>query len=223
MCNYEANIWSEPTEPETLDINTAAVAGTVTMGIGYAQLEELCAAMNVPCMSEPTYVEYRENLIDDFNKTAMKNMKMTGEVEKHLALERNDVINGIPYITVVADGSWMKRSYGNAYNSLSSIEAIIGYHTKKILFVGVRNKFCAICDVAERNGIEPKAHKCYKNFDRNASSIRMESDVIAEGFKCSLEMHGLIFKTVIADGDSSVYQTILDNRPYCEHMVAVKK
>jgi len=42
MCNYEANIWSEPTKPEILDINTAAVAGTVTMGIGYAQLEELC-------------------------------------------------------------------------------------------------------------------------------------------------------------------------------------
>ncbi|KMR04828.1 heterogeneous nuclear ribonucleoprotein l-like protein [Lasius niger] len=181
MCNYEANIWSEPTQPETLDVNTAAVAGTVTMGIGYAQLEELCAAINVPCMSEPTYVKYRENLIDDFNKTAMENMKMAGEVEKQLALERNDVINGIPYITVVADGSWMKRSYGNAYNSLSGIGAIIGYHTKKILFVGVRNKFCAICDVAERIGIEPKAHKCYKNFDRNASSTSMESDVIMHG------------------------------------------
>jgi len=36
MCNYEANIWSEPTKSETLDINTATVAGTITMGIGYA-------------------------------------------------------------------------------------------------------------------------------------------------------------------------------------------
>ncbi|KMQ81667.1 hypothetical protein RF55_25596 [Lasius niger] len=120
----------------------------------------------------------------------MENMKIAGEVEKQLALERNDVINGKPYITVVADDSWMKRSYSNAYNSLSGIGAIISDHTKKILFVGVRNKFCAICDVAERNGIEPKAHKCYKNFDRNASSTRMESDVIAEGFKCSLECMG---------------------------------
>ncbi|KMQ82941.1 hypothetical protein RF55_21408, partial [Lasius niger] len=50
----------------------------------------------------------------------------------------------------------------------------------------------------------------------------MESDAIAEGFKCSLEMHGLIYKTVIADGDSNVYQAIVDNR-YREHMVTVRK
>jgi len=93
----------------------------------------------------------------------MENMKLAGEVEKQFAVERNDTINGIPYITVVADGSWMKRSYGNAYNSLSGIGAIIGYHTKKILFVGVCNKYCAICDMAERKSIEPRAHKCYKN------------------------------------------------------------
>jgi len=29
MCNYKANIWSEPTEPEILDINMAVVTGTV--------------------------------------------------------------------------------------------------------------------------------------------------------------------------------------------------
>ncbi|KAL6416527.1 hypothetical protein ACFW04_013390 [Cataglyphis niger] len=217
----EANIWSEPTESETLDINSAALAGTVTTGIGFAQLEKLCAAMNVPCMSEPTYIKYRENLVDDFQKTAMENMKLAGEAEKQLAIEKNEVINGIPYITVVADGSWMKRSYGSAYDSLSGIGAIIGYRTGKILFVGIRNKFCALCNVAERNGIEPNVHKCYKNFDRNASSTSMESDAIVEGFKCSLQMHGLIYKTVVTDGDSNVYQAILDNRPY--PLVRVKK
>ncbi|KMQ86063.1 hypothetical protein RF55_15069, partial [Lasius niger] len=153
MCNYEVNIWSEPTEPEILDVNTAAVAGTVTVGIGFAQLKELCAAMNIP---------------------SVDNMKMAGEVEKQLTLERKETINGIPHITVV----------------------------------GVRNKFCMICDVAEENGIEPRDHKCYKNFDLNASSTSMESDAIVEGFKNSLEMHEMIYRTVIADGDSSVYQTI---------------
>ncbi|XP_029680218.1 uncharacterized protein LOC115245866 [Formica exsecta] len=225
MCNYEANIWSKPTEPETLDINTAAIAGTVTVGIGYAQLEELCAAMNVHCMSEPTYIKYRNNLVDDFEKTAMENIKMAGEVEKQLALEKNKVINGIPYNSVYNSYSkcWMKKLYGNACDSLFGIGAIIGYRTGKILFVGVRNKFCTLCDVAEQKGIQPKDHKCYKNFDRNTSSTSMESDVIAEGFKCSLEMHGLIYKTVVADGVSSVYQAIVDNRPYCDYIVTVKK
>jgi len=103
-------------------------------------------------------IKYRENVIDDFQKTAIENMKMAGEVEKQLALERNETINGIPYITVVADGSWMKRSYGTNYDSLLGVGAIIGARTKKVLYVGVRNKYCTICDLAERNKIEPKDH-----------------------------------------------------------------
>ncbi|XP_070529851.1 uncharacterized protein [Cardiocondyla obscurior] len=223
MCYFKASIWLEPNNSDNLDINSATVAGTITAGIGFAQLQELQAAQNISSMSEPIYITYRESLVDDFQETAMKNMKESGEVERNIAIERNDLINGIPYITVIVDGSWMKRSYGNTYNSLSGVGAIIGYHTRKVLFVGVRNKFCAICDMAKRTATHVKAHKCYKNFDQNASSTRMESDAIAEGFNCSLEMHGLIYKTVIADGDSSVYQTILDNAPYQKQMVTVKK
>lgn len=76
--------------------------------------------------------------------------------------------------------------------------------------------------MAERKSMEPKVHKCYKNYDRNASSTRMESDAILEGFRCSLDMHGLIYRTIIAD-DDIVYQTIIDNKPYNEHRVTVKK
>lgn len=223
MCHYEANIWSHPTDNKTVDINTAITAGTITIGIGYAQMEEMFAAANIPCMSEKTYIKYRESVIDDFEETAIENMKKAGEVEKQLALQRNEVINGIPYITVVADGSWAKRSYGTAYDSLSGVGAIIGYRTRKVLFVGIRNKFCTVCNMAERKSLEARVHKCYKNFDRNASSTRMESDAVVEGFKSSIEMHGLIFRTVIADGDSSVYQSIIDNRLYQEQNIKVKK
>ncbi|XP_036149752.1 uncharacterized protein LOC118647911 [Monomorium pharaonis] len=223
MCNYEAYFWSHPQKDDTLNINSAAVAGTITTGIGFAQLQELHAAMNLFCMSEPTYIKYRDQIIDEFQKTAMESMKKAGELERALALERNDVINGIPYIPVVADGCWLKRTYGSGYNSASGVGAIIGYHTKKVLFLVVRNKYCSICDMAERKNIKPRTHKCYKNFDRNASSTRMKSDAIAEGFNCSLEMHNLIYKTVIADGDSSLFQTILDNAPYSKQMVTVKK
>jgi len=64
MCNYEDNIWSEPRESEdVLDINTAVVDGTITTGIGHFQLQELCAAMNIPSMCENTYIKYRENIV----------------------------------------------------------------------------------------------------------------------------------------------------------------
>jgi len=92
MCHYRATIWSEPVEPKVVDINTVAVATTITAGIGYSTLEEMCARMNIRCMSEVTYIKYRENIIDDFEKTAIKNMKLAGEVEKQLAVERNETI-----------------------------------------------------------------------------------------------------------------------------------
>ncbi|KYN12183.1 hypothetical protein ALC57_15649 [Trachymyrmex cornetzi] len=87
----------------------------------------------------------------------------------------------------------------------------------------IRNKFCTVCDMTERKNVKAKVHKCYKNFDGNASSTSMESDIIVEGFKNSIEMHGLIYRTVIADGDSNVFKSIIDNRPYQEQMITVSK
>ena len=77
--------------------------------------------------------------------------------------------------------------------------------------------------MAERRGVQAKYHKCYKNFDRNVSSTKMESDAIAEGFNCSIDMHGLIYRTLISDNDSSVYQAIINNNPYKEYNVKVKR
>ncbi|CAH1110428.1 unnamed protein product [Psylliodes chrysocephalus] len=42
---------------------------------------------------------------------------------------------------------------------------------------------------------------------------------ILDGFHCSLYMHGLRYKYLIADGDSSVYQKILESRPYSNTLV----
>lgn len=77
--------------------------------------------------------------------------------------------------------------------------------------------------MSERKSIESRAHQCYKNFDRNASSTSIESDAIAEGFKNNLEMYRLIYKFVVADGDSNVYQSIINSKPYHEQMITVRK
>ncbi|XP_076549399.1 uncharacterized protein LOC117605294 [Osmia lignaria lignaria] len=223
MCNYEDTVWSELMHSDIMNVNEAMTTATVTVGIGYAQLEELCAALKMPYMAETTYRRYREKLVDEFMKSAMHTMQAAGEEERRLASENNEVVDGIPYITVIADGSWMKRSYGTNYNSLSGVGTIIGFRTGKVLFIGIRNKYCTICDIAERKATSPKHHKCYKNYDRYASSSSMESDAIAEGFNCSIEMHGLIYRTVVADGDSNVYHTIVNNKPYREQKVTVRK
>lgn len=49
----------------------------------------------------------------------------------------------------------------------------------------------------------------------------MESDAILEGFKTSIEKRGLIYSIYIADGDTSVYKTIVQANPY--HNVFIEK
>ena len=110
-------------------------------------------------------------------------MNQVAENEKSLAVAAGDVdVHGNGLITVVADGSWAKRSYKNKYNSLSAVAAIIGWRTKKILFIGVRNKYCTICRFIERNNKSWQDHKCFKNW--TDSSTSMEGDILAEASKC---------------------------------------
>lgn len=89
---------------------------------------------------------------------------------------------------------------------------IVGYHTKKVLFFGVRNKYCTICAKGVSKSSTPAKHTCYKNWDGNSSA--MESDIIVEGFKNSIQLYGVKYNKVIGDGDSNVYKCILDANPY---------
>ncbi|KAK5648270.1 hypothetical protein RI129_003162 [Pyrocoelia pectoralis] len=66
--------------------------------------------------------------------------------ERTLAIENNHVdCDGMPWITVYLDGGWSKRSYGHNYDAASGVGVIIGKRTGRILYMGVRNKFCVIC------------------------------------------------------------------------------
>ena len=74
----------------------------------------------------------------------------------------------------------------------SRVVVLFGVHTKKLLFLGVRNKHCSICAVfASVSCItqkqEPPKHQCYKK--RNGSSLAIESDIISEGFRLSKSMY----------------------------------
>lgn len=89
---------------------------------------------------------------------------------------------------------------------------IIGKRRGKVLFLAVRNKFCAICARATTKQEEPKAHTCFRNWD--GSSSAMEADIIVQGFCVAEEMYKLRYKCFIGDGDSSVYAKIVCKVPY---------
>lgn len=71
----------------------------------------------------------------------------------------------------------------------------MGAKTKKVLFVSTRNTYCCICARAASMGETAKPHVCYKNWTK--SSTAMEADIIVEGFRNSVHMHNLKYRTVI--------------------------
>ena len=139
-------------------------------------------------------------------------MKSAGEEERTLAISQNRYHQGVPAITVILDGRWCKRTHRHSYNAKSGVGVIIGKETGKILFIGVRNKFCSICSRANNLKQHPAKHTCFRNW--NSSSSAIETDIILEGFlKCETQQ-GLRYISFIGDGNSSIYPTLISSAPW---------
>ena len=89
--------------------------------------------------------------------------------------------------------------------SKSGMAIIIGKETRKLLYLGVRNKYCHAC----ARQIPKEHHKCFLNW--TASSSEMETDIILEGFLEAERVHGVRYIQFIGDGDSSVHPTLIQN------------
>ena len=94
-------------------------------------------------------------------------MKQAAEEEKQLAIEQNSYHQGIPAISVIVDAGWSKRSHKHSYNAKSGVGIIIGTKTKKLLYLGVRNKYCSICDRAEAEKKRAKTARLPQKLDRS--------------------------------------------------------
>ncbi|KAL4131708.1 hypothetical protein QTP88_008982 [Uroleucon formosanum] len=182
ICHIIMFIDSEKSKPERyLPINEAAVTGSISTGIEYTQLSELCATMDIPCMASYTFVLVQGFINKIIHDVAEIQMKIAGDEKRRLAIEAGSVdIDGIPMCTVVADGQWSKRSYKTKYDALSGVKSI-----------------CVICQKAKNKKLNPPEHTCFLNWKKGATS--MEADGVADGFKQSLEMHGLKYNKLIGN------------------------
>jgi len=88
-------------------------------------------------MSNSLYQKIHNDLIKYTEDAALEAMEMAGKEEARLAIEENNVNEDeIPLVTVVADGTWSKRSY-KSKGCLTFIPSrdVYPYHSKKILFI----------------------------------------------------------------------------------------
>ena len=170
-------------------VNIGAVLGQMATGGGHSKLNETAAALNLPGMSQNTFTSIEMQIGRSWEAQLAEEITKAGEQERQAAIERCDSFEGVPAIGVTVDGGWSKRSHKHSYNAKSGVAVVIGNATKKLLYLGVRNKYCSICTVAANKGITPKEHICYKNWD--GSSCAMETDILVEGFRAAESMHGL--------------------------------
>lgn len=133
-CGHSPKFTSCPTSDYAENINTSAVLGTVSVGLGYYHFQELLAHLNVPVMSNATFHRYEEQQIQVECLKLSKQLEAEALAEEiRLAKELNEVDSaGNALITVEFDGSWEKRSYSTNFSSLAGCAAIIGLRSNKI-------------------------------------------------------------------------------------------
>lgn len=198
----------------TLSINCAAVLATNMIGIGYSQFEQFASIIDVPVMGADKYKSLNDQMGKLWEATSEESMKKAAEEERQAAIERGDVDaeDGIPWITVITDASWSKRSYNKNYSALSGVAAIVGAYTGKVLWIGVKNKYCVTCVRHGNKNQVPPPHICTRNFI--GASSEMEWQALLEGFQSSVEMYNMRYMKLIADGDSSTHPKLIAHKPY---------
>lgn len=84
-------------------------------------------------------------LLKKIEPATEESMKKAASEEARMAIEAGDVSkDGIPVITVIVDASWLKRSFGRQYDSLSSLGVIIGARTGKVLDMELKINFAIV-------------------------------------------------------------------------------
>ena len=171
------------------------------------------SVVGIPIMTKKSFMDTERAIGEVWKQELLESMADAGREEKQLAVARGDFHEGVPAITVVVDGGWSKRSHKHSYNANSGVGIILGKATGKLLYIGVRNKYCSAC----AQNIPRDKHRCYLNWTK--SSSEMETDIILEGFLEAERVHGVRYTKFVGDGDSSVHPTLLQYVPGWGHTI----
>lgn len=98
----------------------------MNVGGGFSQLQTITASLEIPPLSQHIYNKSHDVVCKSYEESALKEMEAAAKEEAELAISAGEIdTDGTPIISVVADGSWCKRSYRTTYNSLSGAVCII--------------------------------------------------------------------------------------------------
>lgn len=79
ICNTKFNLFSElQSQTEYIAINKAAVSGSIAIGTGYSQLAEFTASIDVPCMTNGTFIKTEAELSTYIQETSWDEIRLAG-------------------------------------------------------------------------------------------------------------------------------------------------
>ncbi len=200
-----------PTGNKRWEVNLSAVWGQMATGGGAQPMNQFLSTIGIPGLPPSTFTMIEEQIGLWWKVILEEDMIKAGQEEKAIAEREGRYFQGVPSVTVIADGGWSKRSHKHSYVAYSGVGIVIGQRTGKILGIGVRNKYCSTCSLALSQGRVSPPHMCYRNW--NLSSPAMEPDIILELFLEGERLHGVRYMTLVGDGDSSVLHTLHTSIP----------
>lgn len=104
--------------------------------------------------------------------------------------------NGILYVDISSDASWMKRGFKSHIGIGFAVEVNAGF----ILDLNVLSNFFKTCNIDS-----DKQHDCQKNFDGKAGAMET---AIAVNICCHSLRYKMRYTTFVGDGDSNAYNDV---------------
>jgi putative phage-type endonuclease len=188
-------------------INVQAVFASMISGGGLSNISEFLSVLGIPVLRRPAYTRLESILGKKLDEELRKSINTAiKEIETEREGDEYD-FDGKKIISLIGDCGWSKRSYSHNYNAMSGAGVLIEQNSKKLIYLGVKNKYCSICCMEG----DIKSHECFKNY--TGSSTGMEAQIILEGFREIERTSQLRPLRYIADGDSNTYYTLVNQIP----------
>lgn len=200
------------------EVNVRAVLAFREIGRGHTAMTTFSKVMNMPAppaRSAFTKIQNEKVL------PVVKQLASDSMVNNALKV-RDEHANDNGECGISIDGTWQKRGH----TSHNGVVTVISLDSKKCLDAEVLSDRCQQCQKWKQRINDPRynewkaSHNCKINHTGSANSMETAGGVRI--FERSLATRGLKYKDMLGDGDSSTYNTIVENKPYGEDCIPNK-
>ena len=229
-------VWSKYTSPRVdlentkrFDINARTVLASKECGINFSNLEKFFSILNTPPpMNHKTYNTISLEVRDAAVNSSVECMKacanlISDRYKSGEYLNDQSCSSPHPVVIVSSDGTWQKRGH----SSHNGVGALIEINSGFVIDAEVVSNFCRECNSAPAADSqdyvawrEKHLPMCKKNFNGSANAMEMEAAGIM--FSRSEAERGLVYGTMLCDGDSKALKRVNDLDLYGD-LVVVKE